>query len=168
MLAHATRPTNRQGRELIAPMGNWGRCRFVEKEKKKKRDENFKAAEWSLEKEYSGEGFVIFSRVVSKSKWTFHRWRHLQKHKISNIFSSASSRPGGPFPVRILAANHTDAADWSQSACPLPSLNSFVGPTLLPTTLSSHVSTPPLHLPNHAIPTGVSNSLSTEPRALVI
>lgn len=149
-------------------MGNWGRCRFVEKEKKETRDENFKGGGGSLEEEYFREGFVIFSRVVSKSKWrTFHCWQQLEKHKISNTFSFTSSRSGCPSLVRIPTTSHT-SADFPQTSCPLPSLSSFVGPTLLPTILSSPVSTPPLLLPNHAIPTGALNSLSTEPRALVI
>lgn len=81
-------------------MGNWGRCRFVEKEKKETRDENFKGGGGSLEEEYFMEGFVIFSRVVSKSKWrTFHCWQQLEKHKISNtfflhVFSPRLSFPG--------------------------------------------------------------------------
>lgn len=41
-------------------MGNWGRCRFVEKEKKKKRDENFKAAEWEFGKVIFLGGFCDF------------------------------------------------------------------------------------------------------------
>lgn len=51
-----------------------------------------KAAAESLEEEYFREGFVIFSQVVSKSKWTF-----TVGDNCKNIKSATS------FPSRFLA-----------------------------------------------------------------
>lgn len=90
-------------------MGNWGRCRFVEKEEKEKSDEIFKGGGGEFGRGIFPRGFCNFLPGGFEIEMDLHRWRQLQKHKISNIFSFTSSRTGCPSLVRVLAASYTNA-----------------------------------------------------------